>query len=725
MGMINRVGVVAMFLVGFVGGAVGARGEIAQSPASYTDAKYRKDVLAINRKTLVDAYKEVGHRDPKWDDQAIKFLEQMALWFTYSARDTPLEELPAAPLQQELSALGKAALDAGCDDVLVRYCCTRSIDKMKMTLEARDLYRELLPLILNSPYPAQRRFSAVSTMMKRLEGERSRPYMIAATKALPALFGEAGNEKSVNALGPMCVRWVLGQQGLQQTPQEIPIETLLAMKDVHPYVMHVVVGSGYLKAAWKARGEGPARKVSEEGMKAFVENMAKAREHWVAAWEKYPQYPEAASNMIEVALNEKGEREDNARVWFDRATKAQFDYLPAYRIYEQCVWPSWGGSLEQMVAFGRECAATGRYDTGIPGRVVLPLQKITVDEEGDGYKYYMDPESYKIGDAVLEKYEQTLTAARGVNYARSYRAAWACRMSKYELARSLFEKLGTNVAIAPFEDVGLFPEQQQTLAYAYTSALAEKIRKADFLADAGSLDDAIDAFQALAKSTELKDRSATYVQDRAKELLLYQKFLTGEWVDFTPDASLTGWMKRQGDWRITKEGMLEAHVKEGENSKLMFRQPLGSRFEVSGHLEFVEAPSGHEKCDAGVILAEDPGIASYRASIWEPYASLCIVGTIVEMRSVSNPYILFQRGRTAATGSDDFLFAVWDNMMGAGVNDTKAQIASRMFQSKTMPTKRSLMGFMCQSEDKDVVVRFSKLKIRRLKDAPAFPTIVW
>src|SRR5947207_5342737 len=51
---------------------------------SFTEHDYRKALLEYNRRTLAEAYKQVGQRDPKWDAAAIKFLDAMALHFTNS-----------------------------------------------------------------------------------------------------------------------------------------------------------------------------------------------------------------------------------------------------------------------------------------------------------------------------------------------------------------------------------------------------------------------------------------------------------------------------------------------------------------------------------------------------------------------------------------------------------------------------------------------------------------
>src|SRR5438552_1408112 len=52
------------------------------APADFTEHEYRRAMFDFNRRTLVDAYKTIGHRDAKWDEPAIKLLEGIAVYFT-------------------------------------------------------------------------------------------------------------------------------------------------------------------------------------------------------------------------------------------------------------------------------------------------------------------------------------------------------------------------------------------------------------------------------------------------------------------------------------------------------------------------------------------------------------------------------------------------------------------------------------------------------------------
>ncbi len=83
-----------------------------------TEHNFRAALLDYNRRTSVETYKQVGHRDPKWDEPAVAFLEAMARYFANSGVATRYRFQPVATLE-ELEAQGRAVLALGCDAPLV------------------------------------------------------------------------------------------------------------------------------------------------------------------------------------------------------------------------------------------------------------------------------------------------------------------------------------------------------------------------------------------------------------------------------------------------------------------------------------------------------------------------------------------------------------------------------------------------------------------------------
>jgi hypothetical protein len=76
--------------------------------------------LKWNVKTTVDAYSEVGQRDPKWNDQALKTLKLFAQWRSSSAMQTE-------GIREQIAASAKDSIAAGCKDPLLLYVYARFV----------------------------------------------------------------------------------------------------------------------------------------------------------------------------------------------------------------------------------------------------------------------------------------------------------------------------------------------------------------------------------------------------------------------------------------------------------------------------------------------------------------------------------------------------------------------------------------------------------------------
>src|SRR4051812_46660064 len=100
---------------------VSAQATAPSTQSTSTQHDYLKSLHAFNLRTTVGAYKEVGKRDPKWDDDAIKFLEATALYFT-GAGTIPIYEIPGSLEADQLLELASAARKKGCTDPFVKYC---------------------------------------------------------------------------------------------------------------------------------------------------------------------------------------------------------------------------------------------------------------------------------------------------------------------------------------------------------------------------------------------------------------------------------------------------------------------------------------------------------------------------------------------------------------------------------------------------------------------------
>jgi hypothetical protein len=205
------------------------------------------------------------------------------------------------------------------------------------------------------------------------------------------------------------LRWFFEGRDFQALFTRKPTDVIAAIKPapgVDPWVTDYVQGVYYVNQAWLCRGGDVAAKVTQKGWEGFANNLALARPWLVDSWNKNPHDPAAATEMIAVAMADDGQSTDTMREWFDRAVAADFDYIPAYSNYRWGLRPRWGGSYDAMNAFGRECAATGRYDTMVPNERIATAMDIS-DDANDGGAQYADPGiAHEVLDVIDHYFKQ-------------------------------------------------------------------------------------------------------------------------------------------------------------------------------------------------------------------------------------------------------------------------------------------------------------------------------
>jgi len=288
---------------------------LAEKDAALHDAWFERNVL--------QAYRKVGHRNPKWDAAAEAFLRESAPSFLGLAPEGT----------SDLKARAKVILDAGCEDPAVLFFAARAWRAQdKQSREASELLERAVAGMHDTAYPrGLARFVASALREdydRRDEGQGKRA-----------------------ALDPVELRWfkesltdgsygpgedlVLATQLLSGTDNwfhdRSPAAVDSAVRDapwVEPWTRLVLAGTRQIYEAWNSGGE-YANKVKPEEWKGMRESLAGARKALTESWRLRPDRPEAAAQMIRVAMAE-AVRGETPRLWFDRAVAARFDYMPAY-----------------------------------------------------------------------------------------------------------------------------------------------------------------------------------------------------------------------------------------------------------------------------------------------------------------------------------------------------------------------------------------------------------
>lgn len=345
------------------------------------------------------------------------------------------------------------------------------------------------------------------------------------------------------------------------------------------WARQLIVGKSEISLAWKDRGSGWANTVNEAGWKGFAEHLTRARTALVEAWKANPKVPFAAEQMITVVIAGHGENDDTLQLWFNRAIAAQCDYYPAYNSILWAYRPRWCGGHELMLAFGKACAATKRYDLDIPLMFDQACDDI-VSEIGDWREFYRRPDIAKTLMELSEGYVREPSRKDELKMRQSYYAVNAWLVGDTKRAATTLVELG-----GP-----LHPDTQLKLASHRVSeadmrkeiAIANSPSGPDFnkalaLYKAGKLEDAESSFR------HIEPTALGLVKDSVHENLslieIEKKLASGDWVTLPVDPDLHGWLQRGGNWSGTAEGVL---VNTGNDSygAVVHRARVGPDFEM-------------------------------------------------------------------------------------------------------------------------------------------------
>jgi hypothetical protein len=568
----------ALVVFGVSGFAVGDLPVISQ-------ATFQERVLAFNRRTLTEAYKQVGVRHPKWDNLVIQYLDSYAQFFT---------EPRKAPTVESLLAAGTQIIGLGCTDPLVLYCHGVAQDYCNDRAGAEQSLSAAATQLAKSKYPAMRQRFAASRMAyvcrnygfkRQAEYEGWRTQVIALLVKSLQDGSYRANEQRIFML-----HFEPDWNDLFLDKRDEVYQAIKTVDKIDPWILNVVEGNYWIADAWKARGSGWAKTVTEAGWKGFYASLAKARTNLTTAWEMHPDYPEAATRMIQVAKGEAGQREESPHLWFDRAILAQLDYTPAYREYTEQLLPRWGGSHEAMLNFGWECLDTRRFDTDIPWQYYVMVYRIVNDLDSPGTALWNDPAVYSNLQTMCEGYiKADNTPDKKTAYQSAY-AAICWRTGHYDKARRILDDLGDKAEGHVFlRDFKTPFDAARTEIYALISGFADDLNKAQTLVASNNQTKAITLYKDIMERADGDTNIIVYTGQQIEMLKTAIKANQGDWIPLTIPKDLTGWTVRAGVWKVEDDGAATGESTR-EGLLLVFNQTFGPNVEIKGELEFVKAP---------------------------------------------------------------------------------------------------------------------------------------
>jgi hypothetical protein len=280
--------------------------------------------------------------------------------------------------------------------------------------------------------------------------------MKAEQPRLDELWCEAiGRDEFAQGRAPrFLLQAVRGIRGAQLGPDDEAFFAKLEQAAGKPhYAAAVMRGELQSALAWKARGTGAAASVGASDRARLAEHMKAAADAGMQACELGPEFPEAPTLLLKV-LGTSGAKTSERRVFLDRAVAAQFDWIEAYNSFLHYSQPRWGGSPQDLLAFGDECAATKRYDTEVPGQLRVAIKFLCLDVR--------DPKAVWGDEGVQRQLEEIdagqLAAARddlGRLRAQTCRIVSLALAGRGADAAAAFEKAGKLIETSVLDSFGV------------------------------------------------------------------------------------------------------------------------------------------------------------------------------------------------------------------------------------------------------------------------------
>jgi hypothetical protein len=195
----------------------------------------------------------------------------------------------------------------------------------------------------------------------------------------------------------------------------------------------VALAGSYLQFAWKARGNGYAKGVTDEAWKLFHARVRQAEDSLEDAASLSTQDPQWYVYMQSVAMVEQWSRESSNAV-LARGSGVEPGYFYLYNLHATSLLPKWGGKVGEAEAFAQSISdsiggAEGDYIYFV---IALDVDCCRADPDMPGVSW----DRVKQGFAALERlYGST-------NRELNALAFMAVRQGDSEFAQQLFARIG-------------------------------------------------------------------------------------------------------------------------------------------------------------------------------------------------------------------------------------------------------------------------------------------
>lgn len=345
------------------------------------------------------SYKKYGNRDPKWDEQAITFIQECC---KYTSKG-PLKKKDAAILVKKSDFIESS----GCDDPMVRYFYILTHSKTETQKQTNELKQEALDSVLykfqDSKYPLEIQLDgsilvrdvakekkyqwSTPNYRMRIWGGRENTKIDYHWKAAQHLVASLKGKKLDHYERRFYLHYILTHYMLRDSKLfRLIVVTMEQNKDIDPWLTMMLKGRFYFHLAVDIEAMADNYWVEPQKMHKsmsylplFQQDQAiVARDCFEKAWLIDPTLPQAP-RWVMLTFGRTGDITtiERSRFWFDQAVQGQFDFEPAYKAYIEILgFPFFKNREEQLIDFGEECLNTNRFDTNIPRKYYTVIHSL-------------------------------------------------------------------------------------------------------------------------------------------------------------------------------------------------------------------------------------------------------------------------------------------------------------------------------------------------------------
>ncbi len=613
----------------------------------------------------------------------LKFLNRQLAFYERFSKDTKAIKELAIPFLQtsierfagvpkhmaqysekwdEIEAQGAKLIEADCSDPIVLTYYADALRESNKYSESKKVASQAINLFENSDYPSGLKFLA-HYQKHRTHGFALYRGLGPVEETLRGLFETSPMwfDFADDYQDGSQVAWDLyldavlfdSDHKFLEEPAKQAIDTYADAEAPDFWVLSMMRAQYYRGVAWAARGRGFASQVESEGWKKFEKNMKLAAVHARNAYKANPERPDAPAYLIHIAKT--GHDDDTIFQWFERAIEAEIDYPPAYRELLSALRPRWSGSHAAMLDFGRQCAATEKYETDVPAFFLDALHKIVKDRSSETWSKLIEDDSLfdeveKAVDGLVKDPSRHASQNNGDRKFSKPQAEYLTQLlgiadssNRFEKAVKLWQRLDDEVSNQWLQTFSLNAAYNPGRAQAGIELGAATMGEIDSqLSQLGqNLESATSGLKSIEGWLGQVENESAKFYFRLWEKLARQavKYHSEQWVDIEFSPGVPAWKDLLGKWTFESPDSVLADNREAVGRT---RQKMYYRLQFPGakEIEFTMAKGEiGSTAYGGLVLGEysyrDPGRLFY-ADVTRKKFGVSVAGKSSKSRSVDS-----------------------------------------------------------------------------------------